>query len=390
MKIIIIDTLYSDFLVWFYKHHPDVAGLDYPAHVRRMMDCRFGTSDAYSFYLKACGHEAKEIIANDSVLLKKWARERGLRIKPWPDFLTYTCNYFFDRDWRFEVLKAQIEEEKPDLIYIQEQSILTDRAVEWLKGKDRFVIAQIGTPLLKKRSYRAVDLVLSPAPRLVEACRARGLEAGHFRLGFDARISQGLGEVSKDTEVLFVGGISPAHRRRIEILERICAKFPLVWYGYGEKELSPRSALRRAWRGWVCGWDMYRRLAASWITLNNHIDFAGDFAGNMRMFEATGVGSCLLTDWKKNISDFYEPEKEVVTYRDPDEVIEKIGYYLGHKDECRRIAEAGQKRTLTEHSYENRMKELSRIIDTRFGGKNNFPGLVDRDRSGWGLLGGGV
>ncbi|MDQ3755068.1 MAG: glycosyltransferase, partial [Acidobacteriota bacterium] len=81
------------------------------------------------------------------------------------------------------------------------------------------------------------------------------------------------------------------------------------------------------------------------------IDISPVSASNMRLFEATGVGSCLLTDWRANISTLFEPDREVVTYRNAEECIEKATYLLDHESERQQIARAGQRRTLREHTY---------------------------------------
>ena len=51
----------------------------------------------------------------------------------------------------------------------------------------------------------------------------------------------------------------------------------------------------------VWGLDMYRALARSKITINRHINVAENNANNMRLFEATGTGSLLITDRKDNL-----------------------------------------------------------------------------------------
>jgi hypothetical protein len=42
---------------------------------------------------------------------------------------------------------------------------------------------------------------------------------------------------------------------------------------------------------------MYRVLECSKIVINHHGDVA-PWANNLRLFEATGTGALLLTDWK--------------------------------------------------------------------------------------------
>jgi spore maturation protein CgeB len=86
----------------------------------------------------------------------------------------------------------------------------------------------------------------------------------------------------------------------------------------------------------------------------------------MRLFEATGVGACLLTDWKENLARLFEPDKEVLTYNSAAECVEKVKYILEHEAERRAIAAAGQRRTLREHNFDNRAMQIDEIIRKYF------------------------
>jgi spore maturation protein CgeB len=110
------------------------------------------------------------------------------------------------------------------------------------------------------------------------------------------------------------------------------------------------------------GIEMYQVLHRSKITLNNHISIADNYANNMRLFEATGVGTMLITDWKENLGEMFDVGREVVAYRSPEECAELIQYYLKHDAERAAIARAGQERTLRDHSYFHRMQELVDIV----------------------------
>src|SRR5258706_13850048 len=103
---------------------------------------------------------------------------------------------------------------------------------------------------------------------------------------------------------------------------------------------------------------MYQTLREALMTLNHHIDVAEAYAGNVRLFEATGVGPLLITDWKKNLHELFEPGKEVVAYRTPEECLEMIKYYLGHEDKRQPIANTGQRRALRDHCYLTRLEQL--------------------------------
>jgi spore maturation protein CgeB len=58
----------------------------------------------------------------------------------------------------------------------------------------------------------------------------------------------------------------------------------------------------------------------------------------------------------------FEPGREIVAYRSPEECAELIDYYLDHETERETIARAGQERTLREHSYYHRMQELAALV----------------------------
>ena len=112
----------------------------------------------------------------------------------------------------------------------------------------------------------------------------------------------------------------------------------------------------------VFGIDMYRILRESKVTFNKHTDAAQGSVGNMRLFEASGVGTCLLSDSGANMSELFEEDHEVVTYSSTEECIEKLNYLLQHDDVRSQIAAAGQKRTLNCHTAMNRCQQIDDIL----------------------------
>jgi spore maturation protein CgeB len=82
----------------------------------------------------------------------------------------------------------------------------------------------------------------------------------------------------------------------------------------------------------------------------------------MRLFETTGVGTCLVTDWKSNLGELFEPDREVVTYRSAEECVDKVKWLLEHPAEREDIARSGQSRTLKDHSFAQRAVQLDQII----------------------------
>jgi spore maturation protein CgeB len=79
-----------------------------------------------------------------------------------------------------------------------------------------------------------------------------------------------------------------------------------------------------------------------------------------RTFEIPGCGGFQLSEYADRIEEFFVPDKEIVTYTSTAEMIDKISYYLDHDTERIAIAEAGHRRALRDHTYEQRFRELFR------------------------------
>jgi spore maturation protein CgeB len=112
----------------------------------------------------------------------------------------------------------------------------------------------------------------------------------------------------------------------------------------------------------VYGLQMYQIVRDAKVTLNIHADSSDRYASNMRLFEVTGVGGCLLTDWKPNLAEMFSLDREVVPYRSADELIEKARWLLEHPAERAAIARAGQARTLRDYTFTRRARRFDDIV----------------------------
>ena len=48
----------------------------------------------------------------------------------------------------------------------------------------------------------------------------------------------------------------------------------------------------------------------------------------MRLFEATGCGSMLITDYKKDLENLFVLDDEIIVFNSNDELFDLINYYL--------------------------------------------------------------
>ena len=99
--------------------------------------------------------------------------------------------------------------------------------------------------------------------------------------------------------------------------------------------------------------DYYRLVQRSKLVLNIHRDEDAD-VGNIRCFEVTGLGSCLVTDRGTALSEFFDTANDMVTFATAEECLQKVHYLLANPLEIDRIAQNGRNTTLTQHTVKHR------------------------------------
>ena len=84
---------------------------------------------------------------------------------------------------------------------------------------------------------------------------------------------------------------------------------------------------------------------------------------NLRLFDVPACGAFLLTEYSEELSEHYRLGVEIETFKTPDELRDKVDYYLKHPVERERIAKLGYERVLKLPNYETRMKEMIKYIE---------------------------
>lgn len=357
MKILFIDGIYPEFQKELYAGRPGLNQQPYAQQLTALLESGFGHGDAYSHGFRQLGWEAADIVGDADAAQRQWAHEQGLAL---PENV---------HDMRRAVVAAQVESFKPDVLYVFEWSPLGDAFLAEMKAKVRLLVGQVASPLPEGRTYAAYDVMLSSYPPLVDYFRRLGQRAEAARLGFDPRVLKrvAIPPVPK-YDVTFVGGFAPSHTDRVAWLERILRDIKVDVFGYGVEKLPAGSPIRAAHRGSAWGWSMYEILAASRVTLNLHATITAGgrvldgAANNMRLFEATGMGTCLLTDTKPNLGKLFDIGREVKTFDSAEDCVARIGEILANEPRRKEIAAAGQARTLKDHAYPLRMQRLAEII----------------------------
>ena len=423
--------------VALYKNHPGLDLQPYTQQQKALFQMGAVYSESFSRGMRALGHDAYEIVYDLEIMQKTWAKENGIKYDP--------------ARWQYDIILAQIEQIRPDVVYFQDIHSLPYAIRKNLKREFPFIkliVVHKGYPGALNE-LNEVDVLLAGIPDMVKQYKEAGLNPYLLYHSFDDAILEKIAANGDDKsdrkyDFTFVGssglGYGLGHQARywtlVELIQRSNLecwvdervkkasrfKIPLspqeakhkirqfmkefLWHtdleaiskvlpsalipqkgrrfilevieqkrealersqreGTKDKARLPIKPLREMFphrcRAPLFGLDMYKLLRQSKVTFNRHTDAAGDSVGNMRMFQATGVGTCLLTDSGTNMSDLFEEEKEVVTYSSIDECIEKVNYLLEHEDVRRQIAAAGQRRTLKDHTTLNRCQQVDEIL----------------------------
>ena len=162
-------------------------------------------------------------------------------------------------------------------------------------------------------------------------------------------------------EVVFLGSVGTIHPNRAKILKRVYDEgIPLHIYGrvHYNKDEEP-DWVKDSHTGFEAINDYHSLVCnASKVVLGIDGWDHRDQAYSARLFRVLCAGGFYLTTHTKNMEEFFTPGKHLDTYKDEDELVEKLYKYLQDDDLRATIAEEGRKEVVEKHQFIHRMKEL--------------------------------
>lgn len=370
MKFFIINSDYNTFIEKDYKNNPFLKNKSFIEQLGHRYDTFFGVSNFYSKNLKILGHDAIDIIINNKYIQRQWAKENNINTPFLLDFfckIPYIGKYFIKKIEK-EILRRQILFFKPEIVYNMAMESVGSKFFHRIKKElNVFIIGQHAASFSNSMNdLSAYNLIFSSLPNYVELFISKGIPSEYLPLAFEKSILEKISlKPQKKYDVVHIGGFSNIHKQRNELLEYLAKQedFNIDFWGYGEKNLRKNSPILKKFHGFIGGLDMYNILTNAKICVNVHVDkVAGDFANNMRLFEATGVGTMLITDQKKNLNELFADNKEILTYSDKVDLVKKIKYFIKRDDEREKISKEGMAKTNNEHSYLKRMSQMLEIL----------------------------
>ncbi|HET6244986.1 MAG: glycosyltransferase [Bacteroidetes bacterium] len=402
-RFIRVTDYYGEYLRNYYDRFPDVDQLSYDEQYNHLTNDSIEMVSSYGKYLRKAGIDAMDIVSNAEALQQTWAKEHsGGKIFSFQELI-------------FEQIKCY----QPQVVWIDTTKLLNKKWIQKLRNEVpslKLIVGHICAPYNQEiaDSFSFFDIMFTCSPCTANELTEMGVTTQLVYHSFDHSILDKTGTIANnfpETDFVFTGSLLTGyglHKTRIEYIESIIdSGIDMTIYGniekrsrillkqgmnltvnllnnincsflvdgipvlnkykkHGDTQIKYYSKkLIHAIRPPVFGMDMYKMLSNSKLCFNIHGDIAKKCAGNVRLFEATGIGTCLVTDWKENLSDLFDLDKEIVTYKSVEECIDKVKWLLNNPLEAQKIAKAGQQRTLRDHTIENRVKIIDNALRSK-------------------------
>ena len=85
-------------------------------------------------------------------------------------------------------------------------------------------------------------------------------------------------------------------------------------------------------------------------------------AVNQRVFDVPACKGFIITDYRKQIENLFEVDKEVICYKKTNEIPYIIKYFLENKEKRLEIVKNAYERVINEHKYTDRVKKIIDIV----------------------------
>jgi len=165
-------------------------------------------------------------------------------------------------------------------------------------------------------------------------------------------------------DVVFAGSYYP---NRAELFERL-VDFNLGIWGPGWEKLDQKSKLIGCIRGTYTPPSEWSKIySASKIILATHYQDPERkipvYQASPRIFEALACGAFVISDNQRDVFLLFKDSQHLVRFDGPNNLMEKIQYYINHYEERKKIADRGREEVIKNHTYVHRIEKLLSLIE---------------------------
>ena len=172
--------------------------------------------------------------------------------------------------------------------------------------------------------------------------------------------------INQDLELVAFGNFHPWR----SLLLNPLLKFKLKLYGVTPPKWLMKTELHEYFSGYpIFNEEKKRSLLSAPIVVNN-MHFGEIWGASARIFEVAGIGAFQITEANLGLGELYVIGEELIVYENKDELPNLIEHYLLDVKGRRKIADAAKRRTLSEHTYEQRLELLIEVV---FNGASGYP-----------------
>jgi len=278
-----------------------------------------------------------------------------------------------------QMLVSAAEKFRPDLIHLGKCELVKGSAIKAIKEKlDTTVVHFYGdyrsAPqpwVVDIGKYADLTLFNSKDERVRGMYREAGVRnpSGFWFVGADPDVFYPR-DVEKTYDVAFMGSNlqvrNPGYPKRRELLRAMLgAGLDVHIFGNGWDYLKPLY-LNVHLHPFVNGDVLAEAYSRSKVTLGiNGINTIKMYASWRRAFCSMASGAFHLTHYVPGLETVFENGKHLVWFKSEAEALELVQYYLSHEDERGRIAAAGRKEVLANHTWDVRIAAMLEHIAPR-------------------------
>jgi len=165
-------------------------------------------------------------------------------------------------------------------------------------------------------------------------------------------------------DVVFIGSVAKIHSNRWDILELLANTYDnFVFFGYAVEQVPSQYTFIKKYKGAIWTDEYVKVINGSKIILNLFLDdYSKVKSGvNLRTFEIPACQAFELSQYIPGLENFFEIGKDIETFKDNNELIEKIDFFLKNEKERKIIAKSGCNKVV-EFTFENQIKNILEYI----------------------------
>lgn len=148
-----------------------------------------------------------------------------------------------------------------------------------------------------------------------------------------------------------------ANIERIAVLNLLAEEYSVSLYTTDRAEAEEK--LQNVTIGPPVEYGKAASLVYAGSKINLNISLKGIEGGTpQRIMDIMGAGGFVLTSYGPETAELFVEDQEIVMFRTPEELVEKVDYYLKHEKERKKIARRGYEKVMSRYTYEVKMREL--------------------------------